>query len=855
MKYGYFDDAQAEYVITTPRTPVKWINYVGTLAFGGFVDSTGGGLLCKGDPALNRIVKYISQMPASDFKGQTLYVRRRDVSGGASRLIAPFFVPALAQPDKWECRIGLGYTRFLSSWDGLDFDIRVFCPPEDSAHPLAANREIRDIRVTNHTGKSVELDFIPVVEYTHFDALKQLTNADWVPQTMQSRALRESDGFVTLCQCAFMRKGVAENYFTANAPVSSFETDRKRFLGDNEYGTWAHPRALDEAELSNYEARRGDNIAALLCRAGVLAAGGSFRLITQLGQEAEPENGEVRAEARRWRDPAVVDRAFAVLAAFWKNYLSACAFESPDPAFNSMMNIHNPRQCRITRIWSRYLSLYQLGFGSDRGIGFRDTSQDIMGIVSHDSDSARTLAAQLLSVQRRDGSAMHQFNPLTMVGTAGDSHEYPDRPSFYSDDHLWIVLAVTAYLRETGDTAFLDEKIPFYEKDREGHALEQGSVFEHLCRALSFTASHCGAHGLPLLGFADWNDTVNLSTGAESLFTANLYGRALRDMIELAAYRERQLPTGQNESADGQNSRDYIEDWELCYALMSARVNENAWDGQWYVRYFTAEGEAIGSAKSEFGKIWVNSQSWAVLSGFAADAGRERLCMDAVFTRLNTVNGIKLSAPSYNGYDRERGGVSTYPPGAKENGGIFLHTNPWAIIAECLNGNGERAWQYYCQINPAVRNDRLDEFECEPFVYPQNMLGDEHPQCGLGRNSWLSGTASWVYQAASQYIAGIRAGYDSLIIDPCIPRSWKTLRVRRRFRGVSYDISIDNSGSVNRGVRSITFDGEALPVCREGKSHAYARVSLLSGAATGAGDVAAVRAGGTVHKIIVVLGN
>ena len=791
MDYGYFDDSSKEYVITTPRTPVKWINYIGTLDFGGFVDSTGGGILCKGDPSLNRIVKYIAQMPASDFKGQTLYARFRPTDGPreAWRIVSPFYVPTLDPWEAWEARVGLGYTRFVTRFFGLDFDIRIFVPK-------GADREIRDIRVRNSTDRRIELDLIPVVEYTHFDALKQLTNADWVPQTMQSRALRDAEGRVVLAQCAYMKRGAAENFLASSASASSFETDRKRFLGANEYGTWAHPLSLDADELENHEARRGDNIGALMHRIGELESGAEVRLITQLGQTASIE--DAMGGIQRWRSFDEVDRAFAELASSWEEYLSAFKVESPVPSFDSMVNVHNPRQCFVTKNWSRYLSLYQLGFGADRGIGFRDSSQDVMGVMAHMPHEARELIKKLLSVQLRNGSAMHQFNPLSMIATEGDSREREDRPHYYSDDHLWIILSVASYLKETGDLGFLREKVPFYDKDEGDRARspEIASVLEHLARAASFTRGDLGRHGLPLLGYADWNDPVNLPSGAESVFTACLYGAAL---FELAALAD---ALGESESAAR---------WKAWHAEMKKSVNDSAWDGEWWLRYFDADGSAIGTRAAKRARIWINSQTWAVISGFA-EGDRARECMDSVFRLLNTERGLKLFWPGYEGYDPGVGGVTTYPPGTKENGGIFFHANPWAVIAECMRGDCDRAWRYYQQINPAARNDDLDSFEVEPYVYAQNALGDEHPQFGLARNSWLSGTSSWAYQAATQRILGIRPDYAALIVDPRIPGAWKGFQATRRFRGATYRIRVRNPRGGGKGVTSASIDGRPIEV-------------------------------------------
>ena len=795
MKYGYFDDMAREYVITDPKTPVKWINYIGTLNFGGFVDHTGGALICKGDPSLNRITKYIQQMPSSDFKGETLYIRIKNKNG--FKIFSPFFVPTLDKYDLFECHVGMGYTRIISEFYGVRTECTIFVPSKEQV-------ELRDIRIKNISDKPMEIDLIAVVEYTHFDAVKQFTNADWVPQTMQSLCLTDEQGLRILTQFAYMKKDTAINYFTSSYPVSSFESDRKKFLGNNEYGTWVHPLALDKEELENYEAKRGDNIAALMHHLGIVKPSEQKRIVTQLGQKESIQ--KAMPEIERFRDLCEIDKAFEKLGDFWKTYLSSMQVKTPDQGLNSMLNVHNPRQCFITYNWSRYLSYYQLGLGT-RGLGFRDSSQDVMGIVDRAPEEGRGLIEKLLSVQKRDGSAMHQFNPLSMEAKNGDAHEMSDRPQYYGDDHLWIVLAVTAYLKETGDMLFLDKEIPYYEKDENGKPLETGKVIDHLYRSLNFTKENKGKHGLPLLGFADWNDCVNLPTGAESIFNACLYGKALLEIMDLLEH------TGEKNRL-GEYSKEYDN--------IKTKFNECAWDGEWYVRYFEADGLPLGSKSNEHGKIYLNGQSWPVISGLATDE-RGRTAMESARKMLNTKNGIKLSTPGFNGYDPTKGGITTYPPGAKENGGIFLHTNPWTMIAETILGNGDRAFEYYNQINPAKRNETVEEYECEPYVYPQNILGDEHPQFGLARNSWLSGTASWVYQAATQFIVGIKARYNGLQIDPCIPSKWVGFSVERVFRGVRYKISVSNPEKVSKGIRSVKvngkqIEGNTVPLFKSGES-------------------------------------
>ncbi|MBI9071339.1 MAG: hypothetical protein JEY94_07055 [Melioribacteraceae bacterium] len=794
MNYGYFDDENKEYVITDPKTPVKWTNYVGTLSFGGIIDHTGGSLICKGDPALNRIVKYIPQLPGSDFKGETLYIRIKEKNG--YKVFSPFFVPTLDKYDKYECHVGMSYQKIISEFYNIRTEVTIFVPNNKSV-------VLRDIKITNIGNTPIELDIIPVVEFTHFDALKQYTNADWVPQTMTVDADINGSGNIILKQYAFMKKETEVNYFTSNYPVDSFQTDRKLFLGDNEYGTWKNPLELQNSGLSNYESKRGDNIAALLHKLGELKPGESKRIITQLGQDL-PE--KINSTVEEFRNTENVESAFNELSEFWENYLSKASFETPDSAFNSMINIHNPRQCHTTFNWSRYLSLYQLGLGA-RGIGFRDSSQDVMGIITNMPNEGKSLMKKLLSVQKADGSAMHQFFPLTMEATEGDSREDGEK-HFYGDDHLWIVFAVSAYLKETGDYNFLNEKITFYDKNINIEKRESGTVLNHLQRSLNFTKNNIGKHGLPLLGFADWNDTVNLLGDAESVFIANQYGVALNEMIELMEY------LGEHEKA-----AEYKND----FARMKKIVNEHCWDGEWYLRYFEENGEPIGSHKNSEGKIFTNAQSWSVLSGFATGE-RAKIAIDSVNKKLNTANGIKLSYPGYNGYDPKKGGVTTYPPGAKENGGIFLHSNPWVMIAETMIGNGDRAYEYYNQINPASKNEVIDTFECEPYCYPQNILGDEHPQFGLARNSWLSGTSSWTYQAATKYILGIQAAHNGLQINPCIPKNWEGFSATRVFRNTTYKITVKNPNGISKGVKQIKVDnqiisGNVIPISNDDNTH------------------------------------
>jgi cellobiose phosphorylase len=776
MQYGYFDVANREYVITNPKTPLKWINYIGSRKFGGFVDHTGGALICSDDPALNRITKYIQQMPSSDFKGETLYLRLRQDHGYL--IFSPFYVPTLRDLESFECHVGLDYTRIITRGYGVQTEVTIFVPKNEHC-------EIRDIRIKNISSQPLEIDAIPVLEYTHPDALGQLTNADWIPQTMQSKAVVGEDGNIILLQYPFMLRDTRINYFTSNQPVSSFETDRKIFLGDNGYGSFKNPTSLYQKSLSNSEAQRGDNMAALLHSLGIVDPGEEKQIITVLGQA--PTIADARPLISKYKDPVNVERALNEISEFWDQFLQSFSAKSPDAELDVMVNLYNPRQCHTTFTWSRYLSYYQLGLGA-RGIGIRDSSQDLLAVLSAIPAEAKQFLKWLLSFQKMDGSAMHQFNPLTNVGSCGDSLEMEDRYHFYSDDHLWLALGIVAYINESGDLDFLNEEIPYYEKDKDEKPVEFGTVMDHVERAFDFTGKHVGSHGLPLLGFADWNDTVNLPKGAESFFSANLFGLALKEIIPVITFL---------------GKSDLVARYQRIYQEMKERVEQFGWDGSWYLRYFDHLGNPVGSSKNEYSKIYLNGQSWSVLSGFASPE-RGRTAMDAVFEMLFTKYGIKLSTPSFNGYDPIYGGITTYPPGVKENGGIFVHPNPWAMIAETILGNGDRAYQYYCATNPALRNNLIGIYECEPYVYSQNVISDEHPQFGSARNSWLTGAAAWHYLAATQYILGIRPELNGLRIDPCIPSRWDGFHVRRKFRGKFISITVHNPDHVCKGVHHMT---------------------------------------------------
>jgi len=782
--FGHYDEDAREYVVTDPRTPTKWVNYIGTLDFGGFVDQTGGLNICKKDPANNRITSYKIDTPANAMRGNTLYCRIKNAKGGYT-VFSPFFTPTLTPYDKFECRMGLGYNKWIVRMHGLEFEIKMFVP-------AGASQVVTDMLVRNVSApRNVQVDVIPLVEFSHPDALKNLTNADWVPQTMKGKAVGS-----VITQYPHMAEGRRANFLTANRAMDSFTTDRNKFLGSHGYGTHAAPEGLLAAHLDNYEALRADNgnsIAAILYRLGAIARGKESRLILQLGQHTS-----VKAAAEsiaRFQDAKKVDAAFKALNDSWRSYLDHLRdVKTPDSALDRIVNTLGPRQNHATFFWSRYLSLNQLGYGGDRGIGVRDTNQDLMGVLPYMPDKAREMIEKLLAVQRSDGSSMHQFNPLTGKASIGEGQAGTEQ-DFYSDDHLWNVLAVVEYVKETGDTAFLDKVIGYYDEGaQDGDARKSGTVLEHLHRAMAFTPGNLGRHGLPALGWADWNDAFNMP-GSESVFSACLYGKALLEMQELMEVL-----------GDATSARGYAED----YDRIKKNVNKYAWDGDWYVSYIDKDGLPVGSKKNKEGKIYLYTQAWAVISGFASPERAER-AMQSVEEKLDTKHGIKIMTP---GHKQTQPGISasTYTPGLKENAGIFLHPNPWAAIAETMLGHGARAVQIIDRINPLKKDTKT--YECQPDVFVQNMASDEHPQFGLARNPWLSGTVSWVNQATTKNILGIRPTYQGLRIDPCIPERWPGYTATRVFRGVTCNISVER-GKKPDAVMMVDgkeVDGNVVPV-------------------------------------------
>ena len=777
MRYGYFDRKNKEYVVTRPDTPTPWINYIGSGGYGGIVSNTGGGYSFHKDPQNRRVTRYRYNSIPVDRPGRYIYVRNKETG----EYWNPGYQPVQRKLDNYSCRHGMGYTVLTGEYQGVVAEVTYFVPDNKDF-------EVWHLKVLNTRAAAQKLQVYAYSEFCFWQAIMDQQNVDWVQQINQGRF---EDGIITYYP-HYIKDNAA--FFATAEKVSSYDTNLETFIG--KYRSESNPLAVEQGSCSNSISYRMNGVGAF-CIDIDLAAKEEKEIVFVLGF-AEDRN-TIKADIKDYLSPENSRAALQRLKEYWNSFTGKLSVETPDEDMNLFVNIWNQYQCKTTFNWSRFVSLYQLGLG--RGMGIRDSAQDVLGVMHTIPGEAKELIIKLLQCQYTDGRAYHLFFPLTGEGGQGDA---PVKLyDWYSDDHLWLILAVNAYVKETGDFEFLNQSVLYNDKTI------LATVLEHLDMALNFTLNNRGPNNIALAGRADWNDTLNLDTGkgiAESVFTSMLFCRAALEMIELCEFLGKQ---------------ELSEKYQKMFEEMKNAINLSSWDGEWYKRAFDDLGQPLGSKQNTFGKIFINSQSWAVL-GKVADSEKAHKCMESVDKYLNSKYGIVAMYPSYTQYDDTKGGVTTYPPGAKENGGIFLHTNPWVMISEIMLGHGDKAFQYYSQILPARRNDDTELYEVEPYVYCQNILGKEHPQFGVGRNSWLSGTAAWNMVAASQYILGVRAHYDRLVVDPCIPSQWQGFKAMRVFRGAVYNIEVQNPNRVSCGVEKIIFNGKEvdyIPVCDVGTTH------------------------------------
>jgi cellobiose phosphorylase len=801
MKFGHFDDQRREYVITHPRTPYPWINYLGCEEFFSIMSHTAGGYSFYKDARLRRITRYRYNNVPMDDGGKYFYINEE------GKVWSPGWKPVKAALDRYECRHGMGYTRITGEVDQLEAEVLYLVP-------LGYHGEVQRVKLKNKSDRKRSFSLFSFVEWCLWDALEDNTNF----QRNFSTGQVEIEGSTIYHKTEYRERRDHYAFYTVNEEVDGLDTDREAFLGL--YNGFDAPDAVMECRARNSHAHGWSPVASHQLNIQ-LEAGEEKHLVFVLGYVEVPVQDKFvghqvinKAPAEdmmaRFRTSRDVDRAFSELGTFWDNLLSVYQLEHPEPELKRAVNVWNQYQCMVTFNFSRSASFFESGIG--RGMGFRDSNQDLIGFVHQVPDRARERIIDIASTQFEDGSAYHQYQPLTKKGNdAVGSH--------FNDDPLWLILAADEYIKETGDWSILEEQVPF-DNDQSNKA----SLLEHLKRSFDHVIHHLGPHKLPLIGRADWNDCLNLNcfseTPGESFQTTENREGGVAESVFIAgmfvlygeAYAELCRKLGREQEA--QRAAGHIEE-------MKQAIDVHGWDGKWFIRAYDHFGEKVGSDTCKEGKIFIESQGMCIMAGMGLEDGRAQMALDSVKERLDCEYGIVLNNPAFTSYIVKYGEISSYPEGYKENAGIFCHNNPWIMIAETLAGNGEAAWEYYRKICPPYLEKISDLHKTEPYVYSQMIAGKDAFRPGEAKNSWLTGTASWNFYAISQYILGIRTDFEGLRIHPVIPRTWEGYVVHRKFRGAVYRIEVSNPAHVSSGVKELLLNGNRLegnlvPLCAQG---------------------------------------
>lgn len=800
MQYGHFDDANREYVITTPHTPYPWINYLGTENFFGLISHTGGGYSFYKDARMRRLTRYRYNNVPTDAGGRCYYIN----DGGD--IWSPSWSPAQTDLDFFEARHGLSYTTITGERGGIRAEMLFLVP-------LGTNAEIHRIRLTNTTEDQRSFDLFSLAEFNLWNAADDTTNY----QRNLNLGEVEVVGSTIYHTTEYRERRNHYAVYGVNADIAGFDTDRESFFGLR--GNWTRPEVVangtSKGSIASGWAPIGSHHLSIN-----LAPGEERDLVFVLGyiENEEDSKWESRGIVNKENATALlatystseaVDRAMTELREYWDALLGQMQVTTADQRIDRLLNVWNPYQCMVTFNMSRSASYFETGLG--RGMGFRDSSQDLLGFVHLIPERARERILDVAATQFPDGSAYHQYQPLTKRGNN-------EVGTGFNDDPLWLIEGTAAYVVETGDLSILDEDVPF-----DNDIDDSAPLLEHLRRSYQHVLDHRGPHGLPLIGRADWNDCLNLNAfsttpgesfqttehkeggTAESVFIAGLFVHSANLYAQLL-------------DATGMASEAH--EVRAQAAKMSHVVLEHGWDGEWFLRAYDAYGNAVGSSKNEEGQIFIESNGICSMAGIGAETGHTRQAADSVKSLLDTDHGIVLHQPAFTRFHVELGEISTYPPGYKENGSIFCHTNPWMMITEAMLGNGEQAFAYWSKIAPTFREDISDLHRTEPYVYAQTIAGRDAPRHGEAKNSWLTGTAAWNWVAITQYILGVRPEIEGLRIDPQLPRALEAIDVVRRCRGAQYRIHIDNSDTDAATVR---VDGEPI----EGSVIPYARAGAV----------------------------
>ncbi len=810
MKFGYFDDQNKEYVITTPKTPLPWINYLGSNDFFSLISNTAGGYSFYKDAKLLRITRYRYNNVPADTNGKYFYIKDGDTVWN------PGWQPVKTELDSYECRHGIGYSKWDSSKNGVNAKVLAFVPTDDTC-------EINRVVLTNNSSETKELKLFSYVEWCLWNADDDMKNF----QRNFSTGEVEIIGSTIYHKTEYRERRNHYAIYSVNAPIDGFDTSRDAFLGA--YHDNHDPEVVFNGKCTGSEAHGWSPVAVHQINI-TLNPGESKSFIFVLGycenpvdQKWESKNVVNKAPANamlaKYKTDADVDAAFAKLNAYWDDLLSIYTVESNNDKVNRMVNIWNQYQCMVTFNMSRSASYYESGIG--RGMGFRDSNQDLLGFVHLIPERARERIIDIASTQFQNGSAYHQYQPLTKRGNS-------DIGSGFNDDPLWLIAGTSAYVRETGDISILKETVP-YDNDMSVAT----TLMEHLKRSFDFTVNNKGPHGLPLIGRADWNDCLNLncfsehpgesfqcfgpSEGpvAESVFIAGMfvkYGEEYAQLAELLG-----------DTAEAGRARKEIK-------IMYDTVLKEGWDGEWFVRAFDAYSNKIGSKECEEGKIFIESNGFCSLAGIGVKEGLAEKALDSVKKYLDCKYGIMILQPAYTVYHLELGEITSYPPGYKENAGIFCHNNPWVSIAETVIGRGDRAFEIYKKTCPAYTEEISEIHKTEPYVYCQMVAGNDAYIPGEGKNSWLTGTAAWTFCNISQYILGVYPTHKGLSVDPCVPHGFGDFKITRKFRGATYHIEVSNPSDVEKGVKELIVDGAHVEGCiipiTEGKTEYNVKVVM-----------------------------
>ncbi len=805
MQFGHFDDQNREYVITNPQTPWPWINYLGTEDFFSLISNSAGGYAFYKDARFRRITRYRYNNVPLDSGGRYFYIKDGDT------VWSPGWKPCKTPLDRYECRHGMNYTSILGEKNGIRAKVLFFVP-------LKTHAEIHRLTLTNLSDTARKLKIFSLVEWCLWNAATDMENF----QRNFSTGEVEMEDSVIYHKTEYRERRNHYAFYSVNSPILGFDTDRGAFLGP--YNGFEEPQAVKVGASAGSVAHGWSPVASH--SVGIeLQPGESKDLVFVLGYA---ENGE----KEKWESPGIlnkskaretiarfstsgkVDAAFAELRAYWDHLLSIYQVESGNEKLDRMVNIWNQYQCMITFCFSRSASFFESGIG--RGMGFRDSNQDLLGFVHQIPERARERILDIAATQFPDGGCYHQYQPLTKRGNN-------DIGGGFNDDPLWLILGTVGYLQETGDFSILGEKVPF-----DNDILLAKSLFDHLAVSFDHVLNNLGPHGLPLIGRADWNDCLNLNcfssdpdesfqttenkaeeSKAESLMIAGLFVVCGREYADLCQ------KLGNNEEA--QRARKAVAD-------MESAVRQYGWDGEWFIRAYDFFGNKIGSRENQEGRIFIESNGWCTMAGIGLEEGLCHKALDSVRRYLDTPYGLVLNNPAFTRYYIEYGEISSYPPGYKENAAVFCHNNPWVMIGETMIGRGDRAWDYYKKICPSFLEEISDLHKTEPYVYAQMVAGKDAFRPGEAKNSWLTGTASWNFYAVSQYILGLQPQYDGLLINPCIPREWDGFSVTRKFRGATFRIQVINKNHVCKGVARVTLDGKEhgsnlIPVYEAGTSH------------------------------------